>query len=410
MSRTKPAAGRIVVQKFGGSSLAGPELRALAVDRVRAEVAAGATPVVVVSAIGRAPSPYATDTLLDLLPGRAGGPNVDLLLSAGETISAALFAELLNAADIAARALTGGQAGIVTDQTHGEAKIVGVDPAPLRALIAEGIVPVVAGFQGVARDGRITTLGRGGSDLTAVAIAHALGGAPLDIYTDVDGVLTADPRRVPQAHAIEALDFEELSELASQGAKVMHDRAAELARLTDTNFSIKGLRSGNGTEVGSGVKVADSSKPVTGVATMLGYAFVHVVPEAAAMAGGWEEHAFRMMAENSINLDCINVNGAGVFFIVRDSALERARDLLDELPVAVRTRRDCAKISIVGAGMRGTPGVMHRVVQALVGSGIPIIHSTDSNITISVLVPGSLAGAAEQALHTNFELDKGGPS
>ena len=143
---------------------------------------------------------------------------------------------------------------------------------------------------------------------------------------------------------------------------------------------------------------------MTGIATLLDYTFMHVVPEAAAMPGGWEQEVFRLIANAGISIDCINVNAAGVFFIVGDARAGETSDLLGVLPVALRVRRDCAKISIVGSGMRGTPGVMHRVVSVLVAAGIPIIHSTDSNITISVLVPGTLAAVAETALHDAFEL------
>ncbi len=397
------ASPREIVMKFGGSSLATHELRALAIDRVREELATGARPVIVVSALGRAPAPYATDTLLSLVPGDGNGPNRDLLLSCGETLSASVFAALLDGEGIPARALTGAQAGIHTDSSHGDARVLAVDLKTVRDLLDAGVTPVVAGFQGVAEDGTITTIGRGGSDLTAVSLARALGNAKCEIFTDVDGVLSADPKRVPGAHTVDALTFEEIDELSGLGATVMHDKAAQSARDGRTPYSIRSLRTGVGTDVSAERTVA-SDHPVTGIATMLGYTFLHVVPEAAAMPGGWETEVFRVMAESRVNLDCINVNAAGVFFIVRDDELEQARTLLDALPVAVRATRDCAKISIVGTGMRGTPGVMYKVVKALVSSGIPIIHSTDSNITISILVPGAVAAAAEQSLHDYFGL------
>ena len=394
----------LIVLKFGGSSLATPELRLLAAERVRQAIAEGVTPVVVTSAMGRQPAPYATDTLIALAPSAADGPNRDLLLACGEVIGASVFAELLGSIGIEARALTGGQAGIVTDAAHGDASIEHVDTAPVRALLAKRITPVIAGFQGVAADGSVTTLGRGGSDLTAVAIAAALGEASVEIVTDVEGVMTADPRRVGDAHTIERLTLEEVTELAGLGAKVMHDKAADLARDSRMTYTVRSLRSGVGSSIGADDAALDRVRPVTGLATMVGYSFVHVVPEAAVMPGGWEQEVFREMYDASISLDCINVNAAGVFFIVQDADLERARELLESLPVAVRSRRDCAKVSIVGAGMRGTPGVMYRVVEALSKAGVPIIHSTDSNITISVLVPGTMAANAEQVLHAYFKL------
>ena len=391
------------MQKFGGSSLATAALRQLAAGRVREAIERGEFPVVVVSAMGRRPQPYATDSLLKLIPQSAGGPDEDLLLSCGETIGATVFARLLEACGVPARALTGGQAGIITDERHGDARILEVEPQRVAAMLEQDVVPVVAGFQGVTRSGAVTTLGRGGSDLTAVALAAALGNVKLDIFTDVDGVMTADPRRVSAARTIPALDFEELTELAAHGAKVIHDRAAEFARRSKASFAVRGLRSGLGTLVGER-PLPDARHPVTGVATMMDYCFMHLSPEGAGMAGGWEQKVFRLLAGAAISLDCININAAGVFFIVKDADAQAARRHLEALAVALRARPQCAKISIVGAGMRGTPGVMYRVVDTLVKARVPIIHSTDSNITISMLVPASLAAQAETALHERFEL------
>ena len=396
------ATGAIRVMKFGGSSLSSAEHRAAAARRVSEAMVAGDRPVVVVSAMGRRPQPYATDTLLDLAPGTAG-PNLDLLAASGEMVSAAVFAQTLENAGCAARALTGWQAGIQTDAAHGEARIVKVEPAAIHALLDAGVTPVVCGFQGAAADGTITTLGRGGSDLTAVALAKALGGAALDIFTDVAGVMTADPKRVSEASTIPALSFEEVTELSEHGATVVHDKAADLARVAQLPYSVRDLRSGAGTSVGADV-AAHPRKPVTGVATDFGFTFMHLVPEAAVLPGGWEQDAFAALADAKISIDCVNVNSAGLFFIVRDPEFTRAQSRLERLPLAIRTRRDCAKISVVGAGMRGTPGVMYRCVRALREAGVPIIHSTDSNITISLLVPASQAGAAENALHRHFEL------
>ncbi|MBV8081527.1 MAG: aspartate kinase [Candidatus Eremiobacteraeota bacterium] len=392
----------LVVMKFGGSSLATPQLRDIAVQRVKDEISKGMKPIIVVSAIGRAPDPYATDTLLELAPGRVSA-NRDLLASCGESISAAVFATLLEKAGISARAMTGSQAGIHTDKRHGNARIVRTDPNPVLGRLNAGVTPVIAGFQGLSPDGAITTLGRGGSDLTAVALAKALGSVRCEIFTDVDGVMTADPKRVPQAHTIGELTFEEVDELAANGANIMHDRAAALAREGETPYSVLGLNTGAGTDIQSERPLA-MGQPVTGVATVPSLAFLHLVPEAAAMPGGWELDALRRLSGKSISIDCVNINRAGLFFCVRGDDLHDARRALEDIPVALRFTRDCAKISIVGAGMRGTPGVMAAVVQTLVDASVPIVHSTDSNITISVIVPGTHAAAAEAALHKHFGL------
>jgi aspartate kinase len=395
----------ITVMKFGGSSLGTPALRDASAALVLEAARDGKRVVVVVSAMGREPQPYATDTLLSLCPQAHTGPNRDLLLASGEIISAAVFAEMLEGKGIPARALSGAQAGILTDATHGAANVLAVHPSALQRLLDAGVTPVVAGFQGIAEDGAVTTLGRGGSDLTAVALARALEHATLQIYTDVDGVMTADPKRVPGAKMISELTFEELTELSEHGATVMHEKAADLARVSQLPYSVRGLGSSAGTSIGSR-EAPEPAGPVTGVATSLGYTFMHLVPEAAVLPGGWEQEAFRTLAEARISIDCVNVNSAGLFFIVRDDDHERAQERLEPLPLAVRTRRNCAKISVVGAGMRGTPGVMYRCVRALSSAGVPIIHSTDSNITISLLVPGSQAAAAEQALHEHFDLER----
>ena len=392
----------IVVMKFGGSSLATEDLRVLAVRRVIEKIESGKRAVVVVSAMGRLPAPYATDTLLALAPG-ADGANLDLLLSCGESMSAAVFAALLESRGTKALALTGAQAGILTEKRHGDARILRVEPQAVRELLDAGVTPVIAGFQGLAPDGSVTTLGRGGSDLSAVAVAASLGNATCEIFTDVEGVMTADPRRVSSASTVRELTFDEVNELAANGAQIMHDRASDLAREARTPYSIRSLRSGSGTDIGA-ERLVEQGKPVTGLATITGFTFLHVVPEAAAMPGGWERDTFTALANAAINLDCINVNRAGVFFIVRESDLDRTRQVLDALPVAARATRDCAKVSVVGAGMRGTPGIMAAVVQVLVAAGVPILHSTDSNITISVIVPGPLAAGAEAALHKHFEL------
>ena len=401
--REARALGTIRVMKFGGSSLAGSAQRDAAASRVLDSVKAGERPVVVVSAMGRRPDPYATDTLLGLSPGAQDGPNRDLLAASGEIVSAAVFAQTLERHGLRTRALTGWQAGILTDDSFGDAHIIAIDASAVEALLDKEITPVICGFQGTDRDGAITTLGRGGSDLTAVAFARALGGVALDIYTDVDGVMTADPRRVPSARTIANLTFEEVTELSQHGATVMHGKAADLARIARLPYAVRGLRSGAGTQVGAS-GAPQPTGPVTGVTALFGFTFMHLLPDAAVLPGGWEQDAFRVLAEAMISIDCVNVNSAGLFFIVRDDEAARAQEQLKSLPVAIRIRAGCAKISVVGAGMRGTPGIMYACVRALGTAGVPIVHSTDSHITISLLVPATHASVAENALHQQFHL------
>jgi aspartate kinase len=320
-------------------------------------------------------------------------------------ISASVFAELLNSLGYRAQAMTGGQAGIITDDTFGDARILRVDPQPLTAALAAGIIPVVTGFQGVTTSGAVSTLGRGGSDLTAVALGDALDAASVEIYTDVSGVMTADPRRVAGAHALDRVTPAEMVELAGNGAKVMHSKAAELAHATQTPYAVRGLRSNVGTLIDEDAPV-DRDRPVTGITALRGVAFFRVIQGLSSEGGRamLDRELFDRLAAAGISIDMINVNDAGVFFVCDDENVERVQGELHDLNLALRVRKHCAKLSIVGAGMRGTPGVMARVVRAVTESHVEIIHSTDSNITISVLVPDDHAGAAEQALHDFFAL------
>lgn len=402
------AAREIAVLKFGGTSLGSIEARDIAARRVAESVEQGYATVVVCSAMGRPPEPYATDTLLGLLPpAEQSDANSDLLLASGELISAALFARLLEGSGTAARALTGAQAGILTDARFGDARIVRVQPARVRALIDSNVVPVVAGFQGMTMEGDITTLGRGGTDLTAIALGNALGATRVDIYTDVSGALSADPRRVGNARTIERAQLLEMSELAEHGAKVMHSKAAEFARATNTPYAIKGLESDLGTVV---VESVDHHRPVTGVTASGNLTFVRIIrgdieePRARMQL---ELEMFERIAAHGISVDQVNINSAGVFFVVNAEDGNKVRPLLADLNMAVRVRDNCAKISIVGAGMRGTPGVISQIVQALSAANVEIIHCTDSNITISIVVPETDVARAERAVHDSFELGQG---
>jgi aspartate kinase len=398
----------VVVLKFGGSSLATDELREIAASRVLDVVRRGDSPVVVCSAIGRAPDPYATDSLAGLLGPARSGPNRDLLLACGEAISCAVFAELLSSLGAPAQAMTGLQAGITTDDEFGDAEIVDVDPKPVREVLSRGVIPVVTGFQGGTRDFATTTLGRGGSDLTAVALGDALGAETVEIYTDVSGVMTADPRRVAGAHPLLRVTQAEMVELAGNGAKVMHHKAAELAHATRTPYVVKGLRSGVGTTVDDDAPV-DAERPVTGLTVLRDVTFCRIIQGLTEDAdrSQIDRDVLARVAERGISIDMVNVNESGVFFIVDDDHADAIRPALADLNIALRMRPHCAKISVVGAGMRGTSGVIYRVVKAITDAGVEIIHSTDSNITISILVLADQAQTAEQALHDAFRLGRG---
>lgn len=398
---------RACVLKFGGTSVATPEQRETAIARIREARERGFAPVAVVSAMGRAPSPYATDSLLSLVEGRTGTRNADLLLACGELLSAAVFADALNEAGIPAAAFTGAQAGIVTDERFGDAQILRVEPGAVQNALEQNVVAVVAGFQGASERGATTTLGRGGSDLSAIALGHALGAERIDIYTDVSGALTADPRRIEGAHTIERASLDEMTELAEHGAKVMHHKAADFARRTQTRYAIKGLKSDEGTIVDES---SDYHRPVTGVTASGRLTWIRVIRgdiEDRERRMQVEMEMFKRVAEHGISIDQVTINQAGVMFVVEGDRGAEIRQLLADLNLAVRVREGCSKLSVVGAGMRYAPGVIEQIVSALSGSNVEIIHCTDSNITVSVLVPATDAQRAEQAVHDQFHLSEG---
>ncbi len=395
---------RIAVMKFGGTSVATPEQRGHIASRVRDAMASGFAPVVIVSAMGRAPAPYATDSLLALLDGESATPESDLLLACGENIAAAVVAKFLRDNGVAARAFTGREAGVHTDARYGNARIRSVDPTALSAAIEAGYVPVVTGFQGASPDGSTTTLGRGGSDLTAVAIGDALDAERIDIYTDVSGAMTADPRRIDRARTIARASLEEMAELATHGAKVMHAVAAEYARERERTYAIKGLASDRGTLV---VESMRHDAPVTGVAVSDRLTWVRVIRgdiESPKRRMEVELEMFARVARAEISIDQVAINQSGVSFVVAGDRGNELRALLGDLNLAVRVREGCAKLSIVGAGMRELPGVVLRVVEALSAENVEVIHLTDSNVTISVLVPEPDAARAERAVFDAFDL------
>lgn len=398
----------LVVQKFGGTSLRDEVARARAVEKVRRRLEQGDRVVVVVSAMGRQGDPYATDTLLTLIDGdHSRPPDVDLLLACGEIISAVVFAALLRKEGIDAVALTGAQAGILTDNAHQDAKILEVDPTQLSSELARGRVPVVAGFQGVSRDGSITTLGRGGSDTTAVALGAALGAEVVEIYTDVDGIKTADPRLVPEASTIRQISYEETFQLAHTGAKVIHPRAVEIARQFRIPVRILStFEDGEGTTVAPRKEaIADlwqhrrSDRSVVGVSHLAGIVHIRITLE-----GTPPTKVFRAFADAGISVDLINVNEDCCSFTIDEQRLPEAKAILETLGLAHAIRQGVAKVSIVGSAIHGLPGVMALVAEALAKAGATILASSDSHLSISCLVPLEKSRDAVLALHRTFNL------
>jgi aspartate kinase len=403
----KTEARPLVVQKFGGTSVATPEGREAVCARVRARVDDGALVVVVVSAMGRRGAPYATDTLLGLLGDAPDPREADMLSACGEVIAAAVLAHELRAKGIAAHALTGREAGVVTDRAFGEASVLGVDARALTALLARGFVPVVAGFQGATAEGDTTTLGRGGSDTTACAIGSALHADVVEIHTDVDGVMSADPRTCDAARVLDALQFEELFQMARSGAKVMHAPAAEIAMAAGVPVRVLNARgSGAGTLVSDASSLEGGLRPR--IATAVSHSdgvtrFVVSLPEGPHRSEAVTA-LFRTMAESLVSLDMFTPLGHLLAFSVDAGCADLAARSLASLGLTYERADGLAKVTLVGAGMHGIPGVMARVAESLTSAGIDILQSADSHYTISVLVAGDDLSGAIDSLHTEFGL------
>ncbi len=401
----------IVVMKFGGTSVASVEGRRALASRVTAALELGLAPVVVVSAMGRAGAAYATDTLLGLVEGLPSDDRErDLLSTTGELIACVVVAHELRASGVDAMAFSGAEAGIVTDGVQGDAAVVSVYPARLLQAIRAGRVPVVAGFQGLSEDGRLTALGRGGSDTTACALGVALKAEGVEIYTDVDGVMSADPRECTGAVVLETVSADELFQMARSGSKVVHTPAAELALSSGIALTVRNTFSDN-----EGTQVADLStyRPpsvATAVSRVDGVARLEVAlpaPEGTSEHMRAQTRVYRAMADAKISLDMFTPAGGVLFLTLANSALGDARTVLDRLGISYDVRGGLSKITLVGAGMHGVPGVMARVAGYLDTRGVPVLQSADSHTTISVLVAEDDAAAAVQALHDGFELGNG---
>ncbi|HHY98512.1 MAG TPA: aspartate kinase [Firmicutes bacterium] len=406
---------RIIVQKFGGTSVSTPALRAKAAERVIEAKRQGYSPVVVVSAMGRAGEPYATDTLLNLI--REVSPDADarhqdLLISCGEVISSVIMALTLKAKGYPAIALTGAQAGIITDEEFGNTSIIEVRPDQVLKHLNEGYIVVVAGFQGITKSHEITTLGRGGSDTTAAALGVALHAEMIEIYTDVEGIMTADPRLVPDARPLKSITYREVAELAHLGAKVIHPRAVEIAMQGGIPMKILCASSDSPGTVISEVRGFPSTRiygdrVVTGVTSITDLAQIKVAASVDVNSSGIARSIFKALADAGVSVDLINVFPEMIVVTVKDDRLDRALAVISALElsgVQVTTMRSCAKVSVVGAGMRGVPGVMERVVEALNGDGIPIFQTSDSHTSISCLVKKEDMQRAVRNLHSKFHL------
>jgi aspartate kinase len=408
----------LVVQKYGGSSVADAERIRRVAERIVSTKKQGNDVVVVVSAMGDT-----TDGLLELAQQVCPAPparELDMLLTAGERISNALVAMAVESLGAKARSFTGSQAGVVTTGAHGKAKIIDVTPSRLQAALDEGLIVLVAGFQGVSQDTRdITTLGRGGSDTTAVALAAALGADVCEIYTDVDGVFSADPRIVHNARHLDRVTFEEMLEMAACGAKVLMLRCVEYARRYNIPVHVRCSYSDKpGTIITGSIEDKPMEDPIlTGVAHDRSEAKVTVVglPDVP----GYAARVFRAVADADVDIDMVLQNVSKVddgktditFTCPRDSgraAVEKLDSLKDEIGFDQVVYDDhIGKVSLIGAGMRSHPGVTATFCEALAHAGVNIDLISTSEIRISVLCKDTELDKAVAAVHEAFGLGSG---
>jgi aspartate kinase len=411
-----------LVLKFGGTSMGDADRIRRAARFVAAEAAKGQAVAVVVSA-----QSGETDRLIKLCKAamltaeRDAADEYDAVIASGEQVSAGLLAIALRAAGLKARSWTGQQAGFVASTAHARARIEAVEADALGKAIDEGEIAVVTGFQGATRSGRIATLGRGGSDTSAVALAAALGAKRCDIYTDVDGVYTTDPRIEKKARRIDRISYEEMLELASLGAKVLQTRSVELAMAKKVPVKVLSSFVEPG-EPNPGTLVCEEDEimekqVVSGIAYARDEARVTLVgvPDVPGAAG----KVFQALADAEINVDMImqarprsEEPNANISFSVASADLDRAVKSLEakrkELGFEhVETRKDLAKVSVVGVGMKSHAGVAHAMFSALGEKGISIDAITTSEIKISVLIPSDYTELAVRALHAAYELDVG---
>lgn len=396
----------IIVQKFGGTSVSTEERRKQLAAKVKKAIDNGMHPVVVVSAMGRKGDPYATDTLLSLIQDNFISDNKnakDLLMCCGEIISSVVVCNTLYSYGIKAVPLTGGQAGILTDDNFTNADCISTDPSKILKILNEGMVPVITGFQGTTKDGFFTTLGRGGSDTSACILGIALKAKEIVIYTDVDGIMTADPRLVEDVSLIDEVTYNEVYQLADQGAKVIHPKAVDLAKKANIPLLIRNTMSDSkGTLIIKEVS-EENKRFITGITHLNNRIQVRV-----RLSENPNHASYRSLldnlAKNNISLDLINIFPAHQIFTINADEKEKLNKVLNAAGINFTIIEDCSTIAIVGSGMTGVPGVMAKIINTLTENNIEVLQTTDSNITIWCLIYTNKLSEAINLLHNKFGL------
>lgn len=398
----------IIVQKYGGTSVRTASSREMIIENVKEMLEKDKKIVLVVSAIGRKGAPYATDTLIDFVNqiGIEANPReLDMIMACGETISTTVLANTLKAHGIDAVALMGFQAGILTSSDFNDANILNINPERILKFLDEKKVVVVAGFQGIDENGDITTLGRGGSDTTAAALGEALNAELIEIYTDVDGIMTADPRIVDNANVLPSVTYDEIYQMAVYGAKVVDHNAVAIARRSGKPLVIKNtFTSADGTVIASEdtlkSMLLESKKLITAITSHTKVVQVDI----KIKQGDISEKLLDQLEKAHIAMDMINFFEDRKIFTIDEKRKDDLISILNQLDVSYSFSEECAKLTVVGYKIHVVPGIIKRTVLALSKADIEILQSTDSNTTISFLVARDSAERAVKILHETFEL------
>lgn len=398
---------KIIVQKFGGTSLSNDQNREKVAEKIIEKYNDSYDVVVVVSAIGRKGNPYSTDSLLDLVNKKLiSKREMDLLISCGEVISAVVLSNLLMKKGLNSIVLTGYQAGIITDNYFGDAEIIEVEPSNIINNLRKNKVVIVTGFQGSTKEGEITTLGRGGSDISAVALAKALNCDSVEIYTDVDGIMTADPNIVPNAKVLEKMCYPEVYQLAEDGAKIIHPRAVEIAQQSNIKILIKNTFSESKGTIIKGRNLELYKKASNDFNDKIITAITYKKNRVQIILYNTKnsDMLIEQLAKNNISIDLINFFMDKKIFTIDGEDKEKIINILNNNNCKYKLVEDCCKLSAIGYKMRGVPGVMARIVKALSSENIDILQSSDSHNTIWCLVKEEDVEKAVRALHKEFRL------
>ena len=406
---------KILVQKFGGTSVATQERRELVVDKIENAVKNGFFPVVVVSAIGRNGDPYATDTFISFANSvgvKSNPREMDMIMSCGEIISSVVLSNTLKKRGYDSMVLTGGQAGIITDESFGDAEVLRVEPQFISDCMEKNIIPVIAGFQGKSENGEITTLGRGGSDVTGAIMGEALNAEAVEIYTDVEGIMTADPRIVPDAMVMDTIYYNEVFQMAEYGSKVIHPRAVEVAMRSNLPLLIKNTMTDcagtliTNCDKNRNYRYDKSNKILTAIAHVSGRVRVRIIFDGSTGEYENDDQLFEAIASEGISIDMINVNPDFKLFIIDEAYIGNLEKVLGRYEYNYELKTNCSKVTIIGNKMRGVPGVMSKTISALARQNIEVLQTSDSHTTISCLIDSAYTNAAVNALHQEFELGK----